>query len=48
MKHQIVLENGSIDFESMISEMACDDDIRRELEEIAEDFHETELDGLPE
>jgi hypothetical protein len=46
MNHQIVLENESIDFESMLSEMACDDDIRRELKEIGEDFHETELDGL--
>jgi hypothetical protein len=46
MNHQIVVEHGSIDFESMLLEMACDDDIRRELKEIAEDFHETELDGL--
>lgn len=44
MNHQIVLENGSIDFESMLSEMAYDDDIHRELKEIAEEFLETELD----
>jgi hypothetical protein len=48
MNHQIVLENGPFDLESMLSEMACDDDIRRELKEIAEDFLDTELDGLPE
>lgn len=48
MNHQIVLENGWTDFESMLSEMARDEDIRRELNEIAEDFLDTELDGLPE
>ncbi len=36
------------DFENELAEMANDVDIRRELEEIEEDFRYTELDGLTE
>jgi hypothetical protein len=34
------------DFESRLSEMATDENIQRELKEIADDFSDTELDGL--
>jgi hypothetical protein len=45
LRHNSVNES---DFESGLLEMAADEDIRKELKEIAADFHETEFDGLPE
>ena len=34
------------DFESELSKMAMDENIQKELKEIADDFRDTELDGL--
>ncbi|HEX8737679.1 MAG TPA: hypothetical protein VF721_20270 [Pyrinomonadaceae bacterium] len=36
------------DFETSLAEMANDENIRRELKEIEEDFRQTEFDGLTE
>ncbi len=38
--------NARPDFEAALAEMAADPDIRRELEEIAQEFAGTEMDGL--
>lgn len=38
--------DGAKNFEASLSEMANDENIRRELKEIEKDFRYTELDGL--